>query len=486
MKKAILVMFDSLNRNLLPPYGGTDIHAPNFTRLAKQSVTFENSYVCSMPCMPARRDLHTARPNFFHTPWSCLQPWDDSVPEMLKQNGISSHLVTDHYHYMEDGGAGYMQRYSTYQCFRGQEGDPWIGQADPPEVPEHINGKDRPQDWVNRQFMREDSDFSQKQTFDAGIDFLERNHNSEAPWFLQIETFDPHEPFLAPDATRKLYDHAGESPIFDWPGYQDVTETPGEQARAVDNYKALVSFCDQQLGRVLDFMDEHAVWDDTLLIVCTDHGFLLGEHNRWAKNIPTLWNEIARTPFFVWDPRSGKKGERREALVQPVLDIGPTLLNLFGLQPTKEMTGKDLTATVTADTPVRDAAVFGYFGYPLNVTDGSHVYMRNHRRADIPLYEYNWMPNTMRDRFSPEEFTGLDLSPPLPFTKNIPVPRFPRKEAAFPSWNAKLFNLAEDPGQETELKDPDVEARMVEHLSALMREAHAPEELFNRFALRKS
>lgn len=119
-------MFDSLNRNYLPPYGGTDIHAPNFGRLTKQTVTFENSYVGSMPCMPARRDLHTAHPNFFHTPWSCLQPWDDSMPEILKTNGITSHLVTDHYHYMEDGGAGYMQRYSTYQCFRGQEADPTI------------------------------------------------------------------------------------------------------------------------------------------------------------------------------------------------------------------------------------------------------------------------------------------------------------------------------------------------------------------------
>ncbi|MEI6676199.1 MAG: sulfatase, partial [Verrucomicrobiota bacterium] len=49
--KAIMVMFDSLNRNLLPPYGGEWVQAPNFQRLAERAVTFDTSYVCSMPCM---------------------------------------------------------------------------------------------------------------------------------------------------------------------------------------------------------------------------------------------------------------------------------------------------------------------------------------------------------------------------------------------------------------------------------------------------
>jgi arylsulfatase A-like enzyme len=248
--KAVLVLFDSLNRHYLPAYGCNEVVAPNFQRLAERTLTFEQSWVCSMPCMPARRDLHTGRPNFTHTPWSCLQPWDDSVPEMLNRAGISSHIVTDHYHYLEDGGGGYLQRYATWQCFRGQEGDPWIGQVEPPVVPENINGKGRDQDWVNRQFLREPRDYPQHQTFDAGLDFLERNHASN-DWFLQIETFDPHEPFCAPEAMRQLYPQAGETPVFDWPAYDDVHETPEEVERARDNYRASLSFCDQQLGGFL-------------------------------------------------------------------------------------------------------------------------------------------------------------------------------------------------------------------------------------------
>lgn len=103
--KAIMLMFDSLNRHMLPPYNpDTFVHAPNFTRLAQKTAMFENSYVASMPCMPARRDLHTGRCNFLHRSWGPLEPFDDSMPELLKQHGVYTHLITDHQHYFEDGG----------------------------------------------------------------------------------------------------------------------------------------------------------------------------------------------------------------------------------------------------------------------------------------------------------------------------------------------------------------------------------------------
>ncbi len=69
-------------------------------------------------------------------------------------------------------------------------------------------------------------------------------------------------------------------------------------------------------------MDEYEMWDDTMLIVNTDHGFMLGEHLWWAKGVMPLYNEMARTPLFIWDPRSGVKGERRQSLVQNI-ESGP-------------------------------------------------------------------------------------------------------------------------------------------------------------------
>ena len=120
-----MVMFDSLNRKMLEPYGCDWIPTPNFKRLADRAVTFDCNYVGSMPCMPARRELHTGRLNFQHRSWGPLEPFDDSMPEILKNNGIYTHLTTDHQHYWEDGGATYHHRYSSFDLNRGQEGDPW-------------------------------------------------------------------------------------------------------------------------------------------------------------------------------------------------------------------------------------------------------------------------------------------------------------------------------------------------------------------------
>ena len=159
--KCIMVMFDSLNRHMLPPYNAdTWVHAPNFIRLAQRTATFTTSYVCSMPCMPARRVLHTGRPNFLHCPWGPLEPFDDSVPQILQESGVYTHLCSDHYHYWEDGGSTYHGRYSSWEFYRGQEGDPHIGQVADPEIPDHINPKGRRSDWVNRQHQVRDQDHS--------------------------------------------------------------------------------------------------------------------------------------------------------------------------------------------------------------------------------------------------------------------------------------------------------------------------------------
>ena len=77
--KAIMVMYDSLNRRMLSPYGCDWIPTPNFDRLARRSVTFDCNYVGSMPYMPARRELHTGRYNFEHRDWDPMEPFDDSM-----------------------------------------------------------------------------------------------------------------------------------------------------------------------------------------------------------------------------------------------------------------------------------------------------------------------------------------------------------------------------------------------------------------------
>ena len=179
--KAIMVMFDSLNRHMLPPYGCDDVIAPNFKRLAERSVTFDNCYAGSLPCMPARREIHTGRYNFLHRSWGPLEPYDDSMPGILKANGIYTHLTTDHWHYWEEGGGNYVNKYNSYEFVRGQEGDPWKGRVEW-EVPEHLGGRKDfcgRQEYINRYYMQDEANQSIAQNFSNGLDFIRDNHGAD-------------------------------------------------------------------------------------------------------------------------------------------------------------------------------------------------------------------------------------------------------------------------------------------------------------------
>lgn len=480
--RAIILMFDSLNRHMLAPYADTVVDAPNFARLASRAVTFDNFYAGSMPCMPARRELHTGRYNFLHRSWGPLEPFDDSMPQILRDAGIHTHLASDHPHYWEDGGATYHTRYTTWEFFRGQEGDPWKGVVD--GLREGEGPSMRRQDAINRTYMPTEAEHSQTRTVDAGVHFLHTNAGADR-WLLQLELFDPHEPFFVhePYTSRYPDDHAG--PEFDWPGYQKVTEPADQVEHARRRYAALVSMCDHSLGRVLDVMDEHDMWDDTLLIVNTDHGFLLGEHGWWAKSVMPWFNELVHLPMFLWDPRTRGVDTRRGALAQTI-DIAPTLLDYFGLETPPDMQGRDLAAVLGDDRRLREGALFGIHGGHVNVTDGRHVYMRAAASPENgPLEEYTLMPTHMRARFGVAELADWEPADPFPFTKGLRTLRIPTTGGWMNPWRhgTLLFDLENDPGQQHPLDDPETELRMLRLLAGLLHDCDAPRSQFERLGI---
>lgn len=77
--------------------------------------------------MPARREMMTGRYNLMETPWGPIEPWDTCLPpELDRQKGVYSHMITDHYHYFHKGGYGYHTRFNSWEFERGQEGDVWL------------------------------------------------------------------------------------------------------------------------------------------------------------------------------------------------------------------------------------------------------------------------------------------------------------------------------------------------------------------------
>jgi arylsulfatase A-like enzyme len=408
------------------------------------------------------------------------------MPEILSKHKVYSHLISDHQHYWEDGGCTYHHRYDSWEIVRGQEGDKWKGQVKDPEIPEHL-GMFWRQDAVNRSYMRREEDQSQTQVFKLGLEFLETNKDADN-WFLHLETFDPHEPFFTMQNYKDLYPHQYGGPHFDWPFYGPVTEGEVVVEHLRYQYAALLSMCDASLGKLLDVMDRHDLWKDTMLIVNTDHGYLLAEHERWAKGDP--WHEeLVHTPFFVWDPRCGIKGERRQALVQTI-DIAPTLLDFFSLDIPPDMQGKPVKGVLEKDEPIHEGLLFGTHGHLINVTDGRYVYMRDSLADNKPLYEYTHMPTHMRMRFTPEEMRTMALAPPFSFTKGAPLMRI---DVILPAWQmgqanpgTRLYDLEKDPGQLNPINDPAIERRMIQLMVKLMKENDAPVEQYERMGFDRS
>lgn len=497
MKRAVMVMFDSLNRRLLSSYGCHWTSTPNFSRLSDRALTFDNFYVTSLPCMPARRDLHTGRPNFLHRSWGPIEPFDDSMPKMLKDNGILTYLVSDHDHYWEDGGCTYHTKYNHWEAVRGQEADAWAAQKKDPVIPDHVPTMREfthpdwwRNSWCNKARIHTNGKWPQNEVFDKGLEFLQDNKKEDG-WFLQIETFDPHEPF---DVPQEFLDQIGDDykgKYFDWPPYAPVTETEEQIIHIRKRYAALLAMCDRNLGRVIDFFDANDMWKDTMLIVNTDHGFMLGEKDWWAKSVMPCYNELANTPFFLWDPASGEKGTHRKSLAQAI-DIPVTLLDYFGVHKGESMLGQSLLDTAKDDRSIRDYAIFGFHGSFVNITDGHYVYMKaSESISNKPLYEYTLMPTHQDKMFSADELTDSTLTT-FPFTKGAKVLRIPVKSrlanATFCNsfqYGNLLFNIDDDPCQEKPLDDPETEARMTNALIAKLKEADAPEEQYQRLGLDK-
>ena len=192
--KTVFLLFDSLNKRMLNSYGGKYIETPNFNRLAEKSVQFNNHYIGSMPCMPARRDMHSGRLSFLHRAWGPLEPFDNSFPEILRLNNTYTHLVTDHYHYFEDGGATYHNRFNSWDFIRGQESDPWKAMVQPPleKLREkyhqsQLNLTDRETGYyhyaINSEFIKDEKDFPSVKCFKSGLDFININKDADTGSF---------------------------------------------------------------------------------------------------------------------------------------------------------------------------------------------------------------------------------------------------------------------------------------------------------------
>lgn len=501
--RTIFVLFDSLNRSAIGACGGTAVATPNFDRFAARAVTFDRHYAGSLPCMPARRDLHTGRLNFMHRSWGPLEPYDNSIARILKENGIYTHLISDHLHYFEDGGHGFHTKFSSYDFIRGQEYDPWVAMVQPPieRIREQFDERHydptkrdkRLQHAINSQEMRDEADFPGPRCFASAFDFLDRNRKAD-DWFLMLECFDPHEPFHAPERFKAAYKTGYNGKILDWPHYERVVESAEEIAEIRGNYSALVAMCDDYFGRLLDYLDAHDMWKDTCVVLTTDHGFLLSEHGWWGKARMPYYEEISHIPLMIHHPAHvDQAGTRRRHLTQ-TMDLMPTFLDLYGLPIPEEVRAHSILPMLAEDAPIRNAAVFGVFSGPIGITDGDWVLY--HYPPDITregLFEYTLAPAHMSEPFTVEELRTARLVSAFDFTKGVPLlgidalkdaKRVPNNDGiGFADLGTRLYDLTTDPGQKQPVNNPAVMERLYSEMIRELRVHDTPQEVYRWYEL---
>ncbi|PSP76190.1 sulfatase [Halobacteriales archaeon QS_1_68_20] len=510
----LLLSVDSLRRDFLGAYRDRPrtldyaVDTPNFDRFADRAATFETHYAGSLPCMPARREWLAGVQEFLWRPWGPMEAFDRPIAAEARREDVLTQLVTDHYHYFQHGSHGYYEDFAGFEFVRGHEYDAWETAprdpderlyersadrtADPPHDPGYLNrtayarnaarlGLDDPE--------ADEADFFAPRVFSRTADWLDENREWDQ-WFCYVDSFDVHEPFHCPEPYASMYteqDPTDEDLTF-WPYYGPVDE--GQSAlddRDLDfvrsQFAGKVTMADRWFGEVLDALDRGDLWDETAVVVTSDHGFFLGEHGWVGKNEPPVYDVLARTPLFVWHPEGDRMGESVDALTSAV-DLHPTILELLGVDVPEGTHGRSLVPLLAGADDHRDWALYGYWGSSVNVTDGRYTYLRP-TDPEAPSYCYSTTMMNPRRHFTPlTPKTDADAGSFLPYT-DAPVWRY-RAHSYEQNGAPLLFDTEDDPGQATNLAETEGERHdamrslLVEALDAL----DAPNWQYERLELR--
>lgn len=500
-KHVVLVLLDSLNRHLLGAYGSTEFDTPVLDAFAKTALRFTRHVTGSLPCMPARHDLLVGALDFLWRPWGSIEAWEEPITHELRAAGVTTMLVTDHPHLFETGGENYHCAFGAWDYVRGHETDPWKTRPDPswvgaPALPAAAGTFHRPYD-VSRTWFREETDFPGPRTMRAAADWIRTQAPAHDRFLLFVDEFDPHEPFDVPAPWAGRFDPTWEGERLIWPPYATGTRERGvlterQVTHLRANYGEKLAMIDHWFGRLLQAIDDAGLRDDTAVIVCTDHGHFLGEHDCFGKPLVMQYEEMGHVPLLVRWP--GRPAGDVDALTTTV-DLHATLCDVFGVTPGHRTHGASLLPLLDGSaTSVRDWAIGGIWGNWVQVTDGRRKYARAPVGSGFPLamWSNRWstmplhaIPQLRLPR--PDRRAGIAFMP----GSDVPVLRQPFQPGdMLPFWGQfppvgrhHCFDVEDDPRETHDLVGTPVETAMRDLLRAALDAVDAPPEQLERLGL---
>ncbi len=384
----ILIETDQLSAKWLGCYGNPAAHTPNLDKLARHSTKFINCFANNPVCMPSRASTMTGRSCQHHgvlyNGWE-LTPDHPTFPQVLQQNGVQTFGVGKFHLECHANGAHLdvlkygFDRAETTEDIRAGDWLDWVGENHPesydnalatcwPMEGLHKYGPDQID--LVEDIMEARSKFVPEKPLDAlrhpskvpeevcqttwitsrALDFMSER-DKDKPFYLKVSYVDPHDLYDPPARFLDLIDKdlipdpvsgaeamglLGEIPFVK---NKQLTNDQWKEVR--HHYFASIAFVDEQIGRIMDYLEKTGLSDNTAIIFTADHGDMMGDHGFPTKG---SWHYDAciRVPFLLHLP--GQTTGNTESRAISNLDIFPTVTAMAGVDHNIPVEGENLTS----------------------------------------------------------------------------------------------------------------------------------------------
>ena len=459
----LFVMTDDQQWTQMSCAGHPILETPNMDRLAAGGVRFENAFCTNSLCAPSRATVITGCLSHVHgirgnseraDAVESLDPSLPTFPKLLQEAGYKTALMGK-WHIRQDPVG-----FDSWKVLPGQ-------------------GVYFDPDFLHQGEKHSESGYATDLTTDFALDFLKNNGEDGNPWCLVYQHKAPHRPFTPAPRHSKMWDD------IEWPKpatYDDDYATRRIAAEARDmkfevslegdyegeipegldsaqkkdwiydrfvkDHNRSVYGVDENLGRILDYLDDTGQTEDTLIIYTTDNGYFLGEHGWYDKRF--MYEESLRVPLLLSYPRMVAGGQVESRFAMNV-DLAPTILDFAGLSIPDNMQGRSLRPIV-AEEPPEDWRAAAYYSY----------------------YENSWaFRNMSRDQMTDPSFqfwTAHRVGP----NRGIRTARHKLIEYYTEDGYAELFDLESDPHELANLYEEsehaELRAELTDRLRALQQE----------------
>lgn len=362
--------------SVLGCYGSRFMPTPNIDRIAKEGMLFRNSFCNNALCAPSRATLLTGKYDHLNgmltnpggttngQTASFFDPGQETFAKILKKAGYKTgmvgkwHLVSEPGKPANPGEAGF-----DYFAFKRGAGGPYYnskGYLQNPSLGSHeIVEKEYP-GYITDNFT------------DLAIEGIKQ---LKEPFCMAVQFFNDHRPFDPPHKNEHIFDdvrfpepgtfwddyefrsaaareaHMRISDMMDFDPPKNLTRRQRQQwsyQQLMRHFLGTLKSQDDNVGRLLDFLDESGLADDTIVIFTGDHGFFLGEHGWFDKRF--MYEEALRVPWMIRYPGVVKPGSTTDSWVTAI-DNAPTILDLAGLEIPADMQGQSVLPVIKGNTP---------------------------------------------------------------------------------------------------------------------------------------